>query len=155
MPSWNELQAAFNEQETAWQAYWRDLAQKAHDAYLAFKDYLGVTDNLLREDHGEVRHRVMLGKISNGEYVQCNWHELEGVNSVLKFNLGVTTTAYRKINGLYAQLELKRDATGYVFTLLDTGESVTVATCDNLDSFIPVCEMVYRKFEQHYATRPL
>lgn len=154
MPTWEELQTAFNRQESAWDGYWNDLVEAASAAKGAFKDYLGITDNVLPREGGDPLNKVELGKQVNGEWVPCYKRELEGLDRYVDFGIGVTTLHGRRAHVLFVGIRLHKDHDEYVYELHSPNEEIRVRPASTQADLQYLCDAIYQRINSEFSKLP-
>lgn len=154
MPTWEDLQRAYQQQQTAWNDYWTDLTRKAEEAKQAFQFYLGVTNNVISEEGSPARRKVMLGKETAGKWAECNRHELTGEGSSVTFGIGVTTFTGRMTYGVFMEISLQRRDGNYLFELSHPHEIVQIVDASQPQNFNRLSEALYSRFVDQYSRLP-
>ncbi len=154
MPTWEDLQRAYQQQETAWNDYWTDLTNKAEDAKQAFQFYLGVTDNVIKEEGAPVMRKVMLGKETSGKWAECSRFDLTGSGKSISFGIGVTTFVERSSNGVFMEIALQRRNGNYLFELSHPYEVVQIVDASHPQNFNALSQALYSRFVEQYSRLP-
>jgi hypothetical protein len=154
MPTWEELQTAFNRQESAWDGYWNDLMDQASVTKGAFKDYLGITDNILRREGHDPLNKVELGRQVDGTWEPCSKRHLDGLDRYVDFGIGVSTLHGRRASTLFVGIRLHKDHDEYVYELHSPNEEIRVRPASAQDDLQYLCSAIYQRIKGEFSKLP-
>lgn len=157
MSRFEQLRGWHKEQNAEIHEYWRSLQQTAEQFRLGFSSFLDAPTEGWRDSQGGVRSYVTFAKIVKGEHQDVTYHDLEGADSWLDFQFGVTVDfssgSYPK-KRIFAHVFMKKEHGGYHIRCEAPSFDIKVSNSSAVPDFDEVYEKLFESIRKNLSYRP-